>query len=72
MWSYAMDELVDPSIDDEWCVLPSLQACLSNILTFCSTRKCVMICAYSNANPQVAALWSANISDWGVFHVPEL
>lgn len=28
--------------------------------------KCVIIDAYSNANPQVAAEWSANISDWGM------
>ncbi|KAG0651291.1 hypothetical protein D0Z07_1589 [Hyphodiscus hymeniophilus] len=27
--------------------------------------KCVIIDAYSNANPQVAAEWSANITDWG-------
>ncbi|KAI1331870.1 glycosyl hydrolase family 81-domain-containing protein [Xylariaceae sp. FL0255] len=27
--------------------------------------KCLIIAAYSNANPQVAAQWSANISDWG-------
>ncbi|KAJ9143316.1 Glycoside hydrolase family 81 protein [Pleurostoma richardsiae] len=27
--------------------------------------KCVIIAAYSNANPQVAAAWSANITDWG-------
>lgn len=28
--------------------------------------KCVIIDAYSNANPQVAAEWSANITDWGM------
>lgn len=27
--------------------------------------KCVIIDAYSNSNPQVAAEWSANITDWG-------
>jgi hypothetical protein len=29
--------------------------------------KCVIIDAYSNANPQVAAEWSANLTDWGTF-----
>lgn len=45
VWSYAMDEILDPTIGDSW--------------------KCVMIAAYSNAHPQVAAEWSANITDWG-------
>ncbi|CRG91078.1 Endo-1,3(4)-beta-glucanase 1 [Talaromyces islandicus] len=45
VWSYAMDELIDPSIGDSW--------------------KCVMVAAYSNANPQVAAQWSANMTSWG-------
>lgn len=45
VWSYTMDELVDPTIEDEW--------------------KCVMIAAYSNANPQTAAQWSTNMTSWG-------
>jgi endo-1,3(4)-beta-glucanase len=28
-------------------------------------RKCVIIAAYANAYPQVAAAFSANITDWG-------
>jgi endo-1,3(4)-beta-glucanase len=28
--------------------------------------KSVIIDAYSNANPQVAAAWSANLSTWGM------
>jgi endo-1,3(4)-beta-glucanase len=28
-------------------------------------RKCLIVAAYSNTNPQTAAAWSANITDWG-------
>jgi hypothetical protein len=30
MWAYTMDELVDPSIGDEWYVIPQLEVCTSN------------------------------------------
>jgi endo-1,3(4)-beta-glucanase len=66
VWSYTADELADPTIGDEWCALASLFVCPSDWLTLCSTRKCVIIAAYSNYNPQVAAAWSANITDWGL------
>ncbi|TFB04105.1 hypothetical protein CCMA1212_004165 [Trichoderma ghanense] len=45
VWSYAQNEIVDPSIADDW--------------------RSVMIAAYSNANPQTAAAWSANLTTWG-------
>jgi hypothetical protein len=34
------------------------------------SRKCVIIDAYSNVNPQVAAQWSANITSWGMTLLP--
>lgn len=30
-------------------------------------RKCVIIAAYANNNPQVAAEWSANLTSWGEY-----
>ncbi|GFP55649.1 hypothetical protein ACSS6W_008979 [Trichoderma asperelloides] len=45
VWSYAQNEILDPTIADDW--------------------RCVLIAAYSNANPQTAAAWSANLTTWG-------
>lgn len=39
-------------------------------LTCYSHRKNVIIAAYSNAHPQTAAAWSANITSWGMSLVP--
>ena len=33
--------------------------------TVSAFRKCVITAAYSNANPQVAAAWSTNLTDCG-------
>ena len=53
-----------------FCSFPLV--CVSIELISRSIRKCVIIAAYSNANPQIAAAWSANITDWGVSPPREL
>ncbi|KIY51480.1 glycoside hydrolase family 81 protein [Fistulina hepatica ATCC 64428] len=45
VWSYALDEILDPSYDDEW--------------------KCVIYCAYSQANLSEAATMSSSLTTWG-------
>ncbi len=34
------------------------------------TRKCVIIAAYANSNPQVAASWAGKLTNWGASFSP--
>jgi endo-1,3(4)-beta-glucanase len=63
VWQYTASEFADPTIADSWFVVLDIMVLPG--LTFLPRRKSIIIAAYSNSNPQMAAAWSTNLTDWG-------